>query len=69
MRFGVLSRLLLDIALGNSWMSSSINENTENTRIRDSISNKIELLNRIRFQHVNQVSLRQINTVFVPHQH
>ena len=46
-------------------MSSSINENIENAYIRDSISNKIELLNRIRFRDISQLSLYQINTLLV----
>ena len=46
-------------------MSNSIIENIENAYIRDSISNKIELLNRIRFRDISQLSLYQINTLLV----
>ena len=48
--------LLLDITLGYSWVSKTINENMENTCIIDSISNKIVLLNLIRFRGIKQSS-------------
>ena len=57
--------LLLDITLGNSWVSTTINENMENTCIRDSILIISFKLNRVRFRDIDQLSLYQINTLFV----